>query len=47
MLTYDAVLTTSELCSGCPYSVRLFLYGRYRLHRVVQQGAAQSRFGWS
>jgi len=37
VLTYDAVLATSELRSGCPYGVRLFLYGRYRLHRVVQR----------
>ena len=37
ILTYEAVLDTSALRSGCPYSVRLFLYGRNRLHRVVQR----------
>ena len=37
ILTYDAVLDASKLHSGAAYSVRLFLYGEDRLHRVVQR----------
>ena len=37
LLTYDAVLDVSQLQPGCTYSVRLFLYGPDRLHRVVQR----------
>jgi hypothetical protein len=37
VLTYEAVLDVTELQPGVAYSVRLFLYGPDRLHRVVQR----------
>ncbi len=37
LLTYEAILNVSSLERGSGYSVRLFLYGPGRLHRVVQR----------
>lgn len=37
VLTYEAFMDASALHQGSPYSVRLFLYGPGRLHRVVQR----------
>jgi hypothetical protein len=37
LLTYDAVLDISALRPDHVYSVRLFLYGEQRLHRVVHR----------
>jgi hypothetical protein len=37
LLTYDAVLDASQLRQGELYSIRLFLYGEERLHRVVHR----------